>query len=566
MQAEHNFQPNVIMKKKLLIFFVFIGLVFHGSAQNTIGLLTYDQNQTFDGYNLIYPHNQPNVYLLDNCGEIVHTWEDEANWRTGNTAYLSEEGLLYKTKRDVFVAGDPIWAGGGGAILEIRDWDNNLVWQFEMNDTLNRLHHDFAITPTGNIIALAWELKTLEECLAAGRDTATLAQGKLWPDWVFEIDPKLDSIVWEWHSWDHLIQDHDDSKANFGIVEDHPELIDVNYGRPDGHPDWMHGNALDYNAELKQIMLSIPYFDEIWVIDHTTTTAQAASSNGGLSNRGGDLMYRWGNPLTYGGDTTDQKLFFQHDAHWIVDFLEPSHPHYGKIAVFNNRVGADFSTVNVIDAPWDMYKWSYPKDTDLNYDPEDFDVTLTHPVPTKLYSTGLSSVQFLPNGNTLITSGRQGYTFELTPNNDIVWEFITPLIRGAAATPGDTLEVNDNLTFRLKRYPSDFAAFDGKDLTAKGWIELEPDSTFCDQLTSTKEHLNQSAYKVFPNPTSDFLTIEWDGMFYADIEIYNAVGKKVASYEKCSGGRKYLMTNNWIDGIYFVTIDGQYSRRVVIQH
>ena len=552
-------------KNLLLLFLVLITIGKYGYAQNTVGLLTYEPNQVFDGYNLIYPHNQPNVYLLNNCGEIVHVWEDDANWRPGNTAYLTEEGLLYKTKRDAAVTGDAIWAGGGGAILEIRDWDNNLVWDFVMNSDTQRLHHDFAITPEGNIIALAWELKTLNECIAAGRDPSTLAQDKLWPDWVFEIDPELDSIVWEWHSWDHLIQDFDASKANFGVVEDHPERIDLNYGRPDGHPDWMHGNALDYDTLLNQVMLSIPYFDEIWIIDHSTTTEQAATSNGGFSNRGGDLMYRWGNPLTYGGDTTDQQLFFQHDAHWVGEFLEPSHPHFGKVAVFNNRVGADFSTANIFNPPWDMYKWSYPKDNDLNWEPEDFDATFTHPTPTALYSTGLSSVQLLPNGNTLITSGRLGYSFELTPNNDIVWEYITPLRGGSPATQGDTLTINNNLTFRMKRYPADFAAFDGKDLSAKGWIELEPDSTYCDQLTSTEEILDQTAYKVFPNPTSDLLTIEWDGMFYANIQIYNAIGQRVASFDKCSGGRKYLSTSAWTEGVYFVTIDGQYSRKVVIQ-
>jgi hypothetical protein len=37
----------------------------------------------------------------------------------------------------------------------------------------------------------------------------------------------------------------------------------------------------------------------LWVIDHQTTTAQAASHTGGRYNKGGDLLYRWGNPQTY---------------------------------------------------------------------------------------------------------------------------------------------------------------------------------------------------------------------------------------------------------------------------
>jgi hypothetical protein len=556
------------MKKLLLIFcLILTSQIEQVSAQNTVGLLSYDQTKAFDGYNLMFPHNQPNVYLIDNCGEIAHIWEDEPNFRPGNTVYLTDEGLLYKTKRDAIVANDRMWAGGGGAILEIRDWDNNLLWDFEMNNDSFRLHHDFTITDKGTIIAIAWELKTADECVAAGRDTSTLARGEMWPDWILEIDPGLDSIIWEWHTWDHLIQDFDPSKANFGVVADHPELIDVNYGRPNGHPDWMHGNSLDYNPLLKQIMLSVPTFDEVWIIDHTTTTSQAAGHFGGFSNIGGDLMYRWGNPQTYGnGDSTDHFFFFQHDAHWIDDFLDFSHPQYGKIAVFNNRAGSNYSTVNTIIPPWDMYEWRYLK-ADQKFLPTNLDLTITHPDTTKLWSTGMSSTQWLPNGNMLIMSGRFGYAFELTPDNEIVWEYKTPLRMGSPATQGDSLSIANNLTFRMKRYPSDFPAFAGKDLSGKGWIELSPDTHFCAQIISSIEEMDENAFKVYPNPASDFLTIEWDGMFYEHIEVYDMVGHRVAQY-RSSGSRKSLDVSLLLEGIYFVTIlteNARYSRKVLIQ-
>ena len=116
--------------------------------------------------------------------------------------------------------------------------------------------------------------------------------------------PAGGSIVWEWHLWDHLIQDYDPTKDNYGVVGDHPELIDVNYSLapfccPSGNADWTHTNAVDYNEQLDQIMLSVRNFSEIWVLDHSTTTAQAASHSGGRSGKGGDLLYRWGNPAAY---------------------------------------------------------------------------------------------------------------------------------------------------------------------------------------------------------------------------------------------------------------------------
>ena len=167
----------------------------------------------------------------------------------GNTAYILENGNLVKTKRLASVAGNPIWAGGGGAIVEMRDWDNNLLWDFEINNAQARLHHDIAPMPNGNIIMIVWELKTKQEAIDAGRDTALLVDEELWPDYIIEVDPIADSIVWEWHVWDHLIQDFDSTKANYGVVADHPELVNLNYVFANGVDDWMHTNAIDYNVE-----------------------------------------------------------------------------------------------------------------------------------------------------------------------------------------------------------------------------------------------------------------------------------------------------------------------------
>ena len=127
----------------------------------------------------------------------------------------------------------------------------------------------------------------------------------------------------------------------------HPELIDLNFGeatiaamvaKPEeleklrsigyvggpgrkpqaAQPDWLHINSVAYNPDLDQIMLSVFEFSEIWIIDHGTTTAEAAGHEGGKYGKGGDLLYRWGNPRAYrAGTVKDQKLFGQHNAHWI---------------------------------------------------------------------------------------------------------------------------------------------------------------------------------------------------------------------------------------------------------
>ncbi len=554
------------MKKYLLPVFLIIALFVQAiqAQDHTVGLLSYVPHKSFEGYNLIYPHNQPNVYLLDNCGEIVHIWEDSAQYRPGNTAYIMPNGNLYKAKRNAAVGNDPIWAGGGGAIIEIRNWDNDLIWSFEMNDSLNRLHHDFAVMPNGHVLALAWENKTMAEAIQAGRDTALIPDGELWPEWIFEIDPNTDDIVWEWHLWDHLVQDFDETKDNFGVVADHPELLDINYNTNDGGRDWLHSNALDYQHEINQILFSTPYLNEMYIIDHSTSTVQAAGHNGGLGGRGGDFMYRWGNPAAYDqGTEDDQTMFFNHDVKWVDDFVSPTHPHFGKISFFNNRRGADYSSFNVFNPPWDMYEWRYTIDNNL-WGPTDYDVDLTHPTPTEVYSTGLSSTQVLDNGNFLICSGRTGYLFELTPDNELVWEYKTPLLMGQPVSQGDTLVTNNNLTFRVDRYPTDFEAFNGKDLSGKGWIELNPDTTFCDEILPVYTKTDDYHLVVYPNPADNKVTIEWEGGIWVEVEVIDLMGRRVVEPMTLTGGRKYLDVSSLQNGMYFVRINQREVTKLLI--
>ena len=537
-------------------FIQYLILLFFGfslGAQTTVGLLSYDITQSYQGYTMIYPHNQPNVYLLDNCGEIVHVWEDDAQFRPGNTAYLLDNGNLVKTKRNAAVGQDSIWAGGGGAIIEIRTWDNDLLWSYELNDPSARLHHDVEVMPNGNILAIAGESVTEAEAIENGRDPATINQGAVWPDYIFEIDPNTDEIVWEWHVWDHLIQDFDSTKANYGVISDNPGLVDINLDTNDGKADWLHSNAIDYNEDLDHIMLSVPQFDELWIIDHSTTTEQAATNRGGRSNRGGNLIYRAGNDMAYGrGDSTSQILFYQHDTHWVNEFVPDSHPFKDHIVCFNNRVGADFSTVEVFDPEWEMYSGQYAT---LNgvYAPGLFTNTITHPDPQAVYSTGLSSAQLLPNGNFLICSGRFGYIVELTPGNEVVWEYKTPRKGTEAATQGDTLTINNNLTFRAFRYPPEYVAFEGRELEPLGFIENEPIEDWCDRLVtvSTPEFMEM---QIFPNPATDLIHLSWDSGELIDIEVIDVLGR-VMIRERGNGGMKYLDISQLENMIYFIRVD-----------
>jgi hypothetical protein len=534
-------------------------------AQRTVGLLSIQEEQVYPGYNLIYPHNQPHVYLLDNCGEVVHRWTDNSQWRPGNSAYLLPNGNLVKTKRLNVFQNDPIWAGGGGAIIEMRTWDNQLIWQFQLNNATRRLHHDFKVLPNDNVIMIAWELKTADEAIQAGRNPALLPQNKLWPDYILEINPNTMDTVWEWHAWDHLIQDYDPSKENFGDPASHPALIDLNWDTSNGHPDWMHVNAIDYNEALDQILISVPTFHEVWVIDHSTTTVEAAGHSGGRAGRGGDLLYRWGNPSAYrAGTAEDQRLFYPHNIHWVGPFLDVAHPHFGKLAAFNNRVNPAYSTVNVFDPGFDTLTWTYPIENGV-WAPVEFDLALTHPDTFQINSDGLSSVQLLPNGNILVCSGRWGYAFELNPQNEVVWEYKTPLSGGNSVPQGQVLGIGTNATFKMDRYPIDYPAFVGKNLTPQGELELNPLTGLCEVTAIAETGRPAYLFEISPNPAAHYFDIHSSAPDVMEMELWDLNGR-ILRKEAIPPGQSRHYIDKLLQGVYLVRIPGYDVKKLIIQY
>jgi hypothetical protein len=73
------------------------------------------------------------------------------------------------------------------------------------------------------------------------------------------------------------------------------------------------------------------------------------------------------------------------------------------------------------------------------------------PARHTFFSAMISNAQRLPNGNTLINEGMFGRFFEVTPEGDVVWEYVNPYFGPPTATPkGQT-----NNVFRAYRYTAD---------------------------------------------------------------------------------------------------------------
>ncbi len=385
------------------------------------------------------------AYLLDTAGQIVHSWNHGTNSK--HPGYLQDNGDWVAVSRGV----------------KRYNWAGDLLWQYNNIDA----HHDVAVMPNGHVLLLVWGAKSNTEAIAAGRNPALL-NDDLRPMMVYEINP-VGELVWSWHVWDHLIQDFDASKNNFGVVEDHPELVDINYMRDTGS-DWLHGNAIDYNPVLDQILLSPRYVNELWIIDHSTTTAEAAGHSGGNAGKGGDLLYRWGNPSAYRA-SGPQLNFGGHDAQWIKAGL----PGAGNILFFNNG-GTDYGR----DGDYSSVDEFTPPLNGLNYDalPQGLfgplDLVWTHQAqPAEdFFSSFISGAQRLRNGNTLIDEGDKGLLFEVTVDGDAVWRYQNPIDNSGILFQGDPVPFAPATSlFRASRYPADHPAFAGRTLVPLGPIE-----------------------------------------------------------------------------------------------
>ena len=279
------------MNKLLLIFSFSFIITLQG--QQTVGLFQ-NTPESFNGYTLFSPTTYTHTYLVDNCGLLVNEWT--SSHTPGFSSYLLPGGKLLRTARN---PPSSIFNGGGiGGTLEIYDWDGNQEWSYEFASNTYHQHHDVEPLPNGNILVLAWEFLSAQEAINMGRNPANV-QDALWPTLIVELEIVGSNdalIVWEWHIYDHFIQDFDSNQDNFGIITDHPELLDININTPSSSKDFIHANSIDYNPILDQIIISSQQLSEILIIDHSTTTNEAAGHSGGLYDKGGDFLYRWGNP------------------------------------------------------------------------------------------------------------------------------------------------------------------------------------------------------------------------------------------------------------------------------
>lgn len=473
--------------------------------QRSVGVVSRTDALVQDGYTVVSAGCE--TYLIDNDGRMVHCWRSE---RKVFVSHLLPNGHLIRDGSDNDVA--PMFrAGGAAGWVEEVTWDNEVVWSFSRLPYDTYLsHHDLEPMPNGNLLVSLWKRKTKEETVAAGRKSELVPDGEVWDQVLIELAPDgkgSANIVWEWSLFDHLVQDADPSKANYGMVADHPELLDINYCPPGGktgcrnqlwndkdglqkaigtsgfgvypgppgatgEKDWTHANSVSYDAQRDQIIQSFNTMSEIVVIDHGTTTEQAKGHTGGRRGKGGDILFRWGNAQVFrGASRKAQILFNQHSAKFTPE---------GTVIIFNNGRVPDrhWSSVEEIALPEavpgsgdyelqcgkvfgrELIKWSHgPRLGRLG----------------SFFCTHISGCRRLANGNTLVIMGPQGIVFEVNTAGEEVWRWVSPLLGEEHAVSvsrqgGERIGGRFSL-FGAMKYAKSYPAFDGRDLAPRRYLE-----------------------------------------------------------------------------------------------
>ncbi len=467
-----------IMLNKTKVSLVLLGLV--------LGTLLQTQAQdVYPGWAFYSSGTKCYLYDVDDTTPM-HTWTSA--YRAAGAAHLMRDSSVLFSAFNP----DPGWSGGVllGGRFQIITWDGEVVWDFNYSSPEYCPHHNF------EIMYYTDEQDEVPHVMAACYEKVS-GTSRL-PDMLVEIKPTgktTGEVVWEWHAWDHRTNDPDN----------HPELIEAP-GERQG--DWNHVNNVSYNRDLDQLVVDMKSFDEFIIIDHSTTTAEAASHSGGDYGMGGDLLYRWGQASNYGISGSDYIVGF-HGGKWVPYVFPGTNlevPGAGNVLIYHN----DRDEIVEVTPPGDG-DGVYPRDQGEAWGPSS--PTWTHDINASSHE---GSVMRLPNGNTFICDAGKAM-YEVTPSGQEVWR----------------LDKGGNMG---RKYAYSY---------------LDP-QTYVKKKNITKQHA--LAVDIYSNHGMGKVTISINSVRNnASINIFTLNGKKVLS--KAINRKKYIWnTKGHSSGSYIVKI------------
>ena len=397
------------------------------------GATVYDSEKCQNGYTVlsIAPMG---IIMLDMNGRVVRRWKD----MFGLPARVLPGGHMIASK-----ASRPAENGyQDQEDLTMVDMDGNVEWTFNHNQLINdpdgerwmaRQHHDYQITgnPVGYWAPGQDPDPNFDKMLVLTHNDVKkpkISPQSLLDDRLIEID-RDGNILWEWSVIDHFNQ--------FGFTEEQKNAMfrspNVQHAGPEGQGDLFHCNCASYVGPNKwyeagdmrfkpeNIIMDSRECNIMWIVDHES----------------GDIVWQVGPDFT---KTPELRLFGTivgpHHTHMIPKGL----PGEGHVMVYDNGGWAGYGAPNQFSKTGGkVTRRDYSRV--IEFDPTTLEIVWEckgekegmtvdggfNPKASDFYSPLTSDAQRLPNGNTLICEGVSCILREVTPENQIVWEYVVPI-------------------------------------------------------------------------------------------------------------------------------------------
>ena len=336
------------------------------------------------------------------------------------------------------------------------DWDGNVVWKFNKYELIEdpgqertwmaRQHHDFQRegNPVGYYAPGMEPLVDKGNTLILSHKNLTnpkISDKPLLDDTIIEVTWDGE-VIWEWVCSDHFSEMGFSEEAKNTLAR-HPNM---HKEIGSGMGDWMHMNSMSALGPNKWHDIG----DERFLPDNIIWCGRQTNITAITDKKTGKIVWQVGPEFTATRELRKLgQIIGQHHAHMIPKGLPGEGnilvfdnggwagygaPNPGSITGFNNAL-RDFSRVLEFDPVTLEVVWKYtPLEAGFAELADNY----------KFYSGYISSAQRLPNGNTMITEGANGRIFEITPEYEITWEYISPYFSDNMAT---------NLIYRAYRVP-----------------------------------------------------------------------------------------------------------------
>ena len=392
------------------------------------GSVTIYNEGCCEGYTLLGSMNNY-VKLIDMNGNVIRNWS-----MCGFPAKMLPGGSL--------MAGDKYSYPDAVTTLTQVGWDGVIEWSFgNWKNNRSEQTHDFQ--REGNPIgyyAPGQDFKPNGTTLILAHDSVynkSISFRKLLDCVIYEVDWNGNLTGFEWYASEHFNQMGFTNRAKHGI-----------YFRPGGSfiqsggllpkislwslSDWIHINSMSLLGEnhwYDEDPEKYSYFNP----DNIIITSRQANFIAIISRETGDIVWRIGPNFETNFPKSNDKLsqiIAPHHAHMIPMGL----PGEGNILLFDNGGAAGYgyfggpnkfrgySKVIEFNPITEEIIWEY---SNIKKGHSSFFWMFSRFVDREhFFSPYQSSAQRLPNGNTLITESNNGIVFEITPDKEIVWEYL----------------------------------------------------------------------------------------------------------------------------------------------